>query len=84
MVLPRQAPMNPMVVLIAGVETDRVEAVRNPKSTDRRKPPTANAAKGVRNSHTSPAQIRLQERRAEALELRRQGYSYPQIARLMN
>lgn len=49
---------------------------------DRRKPPHA-AAKSPKNSHTSPFQIELQKRRAEALEYRIQGYTYEQIGETM-
>lgn len=53
------------------------------KANDRRKGPKA-VAKSVKNSHTSPAVVALQEKRAEALEYRKQGYSYPQIAAAMS
>lgn len=44
------------------------------------KPPTRNARKSVKNSRTSPERIKRVERQREALDYRKQGYSYPQIA----
>jgi hypothetical protein len=37
----------------------------------------------TKTSHTSPAQIRIQERRQRALEYRKLGYAYPRIAKEM-
>lgn len=42
------------------------------------------AAKSLKNSHTSPKQIELQKKRAQALELRERGCGYQQISDAMN
>jgi DNA-binding CsgD family transcriptional regulator len=42
------------------------------------------AAKSVKNSYTSPKAIHRQKRKAEALALREQGYSFDQIAKHMH
>jgi hypothetical protein len=53
-----------------------------PKTKGRRKPP-ASAALSVKNSWTSPKQIRLQRRRAEALSYRERGMTFEKIAKRM-
>lgn len=47
------------------------------------KPPVRNARKGVNNSWSSPERIRRAERMATALNWRKQGFSYHQIAAKM-
>lgn len=47
------------------------------------KPPIRNAPKSVRNSWTSPDRVRREERKRVALDYRKQGYSYTEIAKLM-
>lgn len=54
----------------------------NPKPKDRRKV-GQRRGKSLTNSVTSPKQIEMQQKRAEALDYRKQGYSYPQIAEAM-
>ena len=49
----------------------------------KRKKPPARAAASVKNSYTSPSRIALQHRRNEALNYRRQGYSFAAIASQM-
>ena len=54
-----------------------------PKAKGRRKPPAA-AASSTKNSWTSPKQIRLQRRRAEALKYREKGWTFEKIAKAMS
>jgi hypothetical protein len=54
-----------------------------PKAKGRRKPPAA-AASSTKNSWTSPKQIQLQRRRAEALKYRERGWTFEKIAKAMS
>jgi hypothetical protein len=63
----------------------RVDALMSKRSNaiGKRKKPPARAAASVKNSYTSPSRIALQHRRNEALNYRRQGYSFAAIASQM-
>jgi hypothetical protein len=57
---------------------------RRPSSSPKSRPPIANCAKSVKNSHTSPRRIIEREQIAEALELRKTGLTHAEIGARFN
>lgn len=82
--LPVRPPKKPRPRKANGKPDQKLKSQRGHR--DKRtlpKPPIRRASKSPVNSHTSAKRIAHQEKVAEALEYRRQGHSYPMIAKQM-